>query len=122
MLFGGGILSSTRVFLCVCSLHVCVISVVLLGQLCGSCDWGVPMTAAFYMGLPWGIFYLREVLPVAPPPPTCRGTGVGKPALFPQLVPPPSAVFEEEVGLVLCGYCCFAWGVCGEVCPLLCII
>ena len=50
---------------------------------------------------------------VVPPLPMGRESGVGKPAMFPQLVPPPSAVCEEEVGLVLSVYYCFAWSVCG---------
>ncbi len=82
-----------------CRLHVCVHYVMRLGQFCGSCEWDVSASVAFCLMLLWWIVRLREVLPDFPP------CGVGKPALFPQLVPPLSAVCEVGVGPVLCGYC-----------------
>ncbi len=84
-----------------CNLHVCVLSALCLGHLYGTCDWDVLVALAFCLWLPWGIICLREVLPAFPLPPMGKGAGVGKPALFPQLVPPSSAVCEVEVGLTL---------------------
>ncbi len=104
MLFGGGFFSTTRVFHCVCSLHACVICALLLGQVCGSCEWVVLVTVALCQWLPWGILYLSEVLPAIAPHPTGGGAGAGVPALIYRLVTPPTAVCVEEVGLILSVY------------------
>ena len=92
-------MSSVRVSICVCRLHVCVFYVVLLGQFRGSCEWDVSAHVAFCFMLLWGIICMRDVLPVFPP------YRVGKPALLPKLVPPLSAVCEVGMGYVLCGCC-----------------
>jgi hypothetical protein len=99
---------------------VCGLYVLRLGQLCGSCDWDVSVFVAYCLVSLWGIVCLREVMPVFPLPPLGSGYGVGKLALFPQLVPSLSTVCEVWMGLVLCVYCCDACGVCEGMCPLLC--
>ena len=92
-------MSSVRISLCVRRLHVCVHYVMRLGQFYERCEWDVSAFIAFCLMLLWGIVCLIEVLPDFPP------CGVGKPALYPLVVSPLSAVCAEGVGSVLCGYC-----------------
>ncbi len=92
-------MSSVRVSIGVCRLYVCVLRVVLLGQFCENRELDVSASVTFCFMLLWGILCLKEVLPVFPP------FGVGKPTLFPMMVPPLSAVCVVGMGPVLCVYC-----------------